>query len=113
MLDIGIIDDALVGPSTWRDWAACEDSTLMMPPTTAVETGAGWRPSAEAVSLCEQCPVAIDCLAYALAGNERWGLWGGASITERDRLRRQVRETDADEATVAAEWVKGHLHAST
>lgn len=38
--------------------------------------------------ICTGCPVRRECLAYALASGERWGIWGGAS--ERDRRRMKV-----------------------
>ena len=49
------------------------------------ETGSG---VAEARRLCRGCPVKDECLDYALAANEHYGVWGGASERERRRLRR-------------------------
>lgn len=37
----------------------------------------------EARSLCGRCPARMECLAYALAADERWGLWGGVTAQER------------------------------
>lgn len=36
-----------------------------------------------AVFACWQCPVRPECLAYALAGRERYGVWGAATPDER------------------------------
>jgi WhiB family redox-sensing transcriptional regulator len=32
---------------------------------------------------CDACPVVTDCLASALLGNERLGVWGGTTEVER------------------------------
>jgi WhiB family transcriptional regulator, redox-sensing transcriptional regulator len=48
-----------------------------------------------AKSVCAECPVRTDCLDYALAHNERFGVWGGLSERER-RLERQRRTADAE-----------------
>jgi WhiB family redox-sensing transcriptional regulator len=37
--------------------------------------------------ICLACPVAAECLAYALAHQERFGVWGGLSPRERQRLQ--------------------------
>jgi WhiB family redox-sensing transcriptional regulator len=39
-----------------------------------------------AKSICAQCPVINDCLRWALAAREPYGIWGGTSVEERDRL---------------------------
>jgi WhiB family redox-sensing transcriptional regulator len=41
----------------------------------------------EAKAVCAGCIVRQDCLEYALANNEKWGIWGGLS----ERGRRAVR----------------------
>lgn len=35
----------------------------------------------------ENCPVRIECLAYALAAGEELGMWGGLDPNERAELR--------------------------
>lgn len=37
--------------------------------------------------ICDSCPVAVQCLEYALANGERHGMWGGLTPRERLRLR--------------------------
>lgn len=39
--------------------------------------------------VCRDCQVREDCLEYALAIGEKFGVWGGMSERERRRLRRQ------------------------
>lgn len=41
--------------------------------------------------VCRGCPVQVACLDHALAGNEKFGVWGGTSERERRRLRRERR----------------------
>ena len=39
-----------------------------------------------AKAVCAGCPVRAECLGYALAHDERFGVWGGTSERERRRL---------------------------
>ncbi|MGF1663341.1 MAG: WhiB family transcriptional regulator [Kineosporiaceae bacterium] len=48
----------------------------------------GQSPAA-AKRVCRACPVRLPCLAFALAANERHGVWGGLSEQERQRVRRR------------------------
>ena len=41
----------------------------------------------EAKAVCAECPVRVECLEYALAHGERFGVWGGLSERERRRLQ--------------------------
>jgi hypothetical protein len=40
--------------------------------------------------ICAQCPVCVQCLAYAVAADEEFGIWGGLNRAERVRLRDAV-----------------------
>ncbi|GGZ38588.1 WhiB family transcriptional regulator [Streptomyces poonensis] len=42
----------------------------------------------EAKRICGMCEMRSACLEYALANDERFGVWGGLSEKERLRLRR-------------------------
>lgn len=44
----------------------------------------------EAKEICLSCIVAQQCISYALANNERFGIWGGTSERDRRRLRRAI-----------------------
>lgn len=70
----------------WQENAACrtEDPDLFFP-----ERGS---PGDSAKKVCVTCPVRIPCLEYALANSERYGVWGGLTERERNRLRRQSRQ---------------------
>lgn len=42
----------------------------------------------DAKGLCASCPCRAQCLAAALEGDERYGIWGGRTPAERRELRR-------------------------
>ena len=42
--------------------------------------------------VCADCAVRDECLEFALANRERFGVWGGPSERERRRLRRARRQ---------------------
>jgi len=44
----------------------------------------------EAKKICSGCEVKAECLEYALANDERFGIWGGLSERERRRLKRRA-----------------------
>ena len=41
-----------------------------------------------AKKVCTGCEVRAECLEYALAHDERFGIWGGLSERERRRLKK-------------------------
>jgi hypothetical protein len=41
----------------------------------------------DAKDICAQCPVWHSCLDYALKNHEKYGVWGGLSVTERRLVR--------------------------
>src|SRR5512134_3514757 len=61
---------------SWQDQANClgVDPDLFFP-----ERGASTR---EAKEVCRGCVVQEDCLEYALANGEKFGIWGGMSESE-------------------------------
>ena len=71
------------GGESWQMFANClgVDPDLFFP-----ERGASTK---EAKSVCQGCVVREDCLEYALANGEKFGIWGGLSERERSRIRRQ------------------------
>jgi WhiB family redox-sensing transcriptional regulator len=44
--------------------------------------------SPDAVAGCEGCPARAACLAYAVAADERRGIWGATTPAERQQLAR-------------------------
>jgi len=53
----------------------------------------------EAKRICSGCEVRAQCLEYALAHDERFGIWGGLSERERRRLKAPGRLTPAARLT--------------
>lgn len=45
-----------------------------------------WKRVAEAKAVCETCTVRSQCLEFALANDERDGVWGGLTAKERKAL---------------------------
>ncbi|MFD2024131.1 WhiB family transcriptional regulator [Promicromonospora aerolata] len=64
----------------WRDQALCAQTD---PETFFPEKGSS---SADAKRVCDSCDVRAQCLRYALRNGERFGIWGGLSVSERDRI---------------------------
>jgi WhiB family transcriptional regulator, redox-sensing transcriptional regulator len=52
------------------------------------------QPNRPAKRVCTGCPVASECLAYALAHNERYGVWSGTSERERRAVLRRGQAVD-------------------
>lgn len=73
----------IVFPS-WMDQAICPETD---PELFHPETAGHAYIVREAKAVCARCPVRDECLEYALAIDERWGIWGGLLPSERDRLR--------------------------
>ena len=66
----------------WMLDARCLDAD---PEAFFPEKGGSTR---EAKRICSACPVRDECLEYALANDERFGIWGGLSERERRRVKR-------------------------
>lgn len=45
---------------------------------------------AKAKRICQRCDVQAHCLQYALEHDERYGIWGGLTVRERDKIRRRL-----------------------
>src|SRR5690348_16343540 len=68
----------------WQERALCAQTD---PEAFFPEKGGSTR---EAKRVCLTCEVRQDCLEYALAHDERFGIWGGLSERERRRLKRRA-----------------------
>jgi WhiB family transcriptional regulator, redox-sensing transcriptional regulator len=69
------------GGESWRLDALCAETD---PEAFFPEKGGSTR---EAKRVCTGCEVRAECLEYALANDERFGIWGGLSERERRRIR--------------------------
>lgn len=71
----------LARPEPWVALGACRgmDPDLFFP-----ERGESLAP---VKAICAQCPVAAECLDYALRTGQKHGVWGGTSERERRNIR--------------------------
>ncbi|GAA3099768.1 hypothetical protein GCM10020254_51560 [Streptomyces goshikiensis] len=69
----------------WQERALCAQTD---PESFFPEKGGSTR---EAKKVCLACEVRSECLEYALANDERFGIWGGLSERERRRLKKRPR----------------------
>ncbi|OKL46390.1 transcription factor WhiB [Boudabousia liubingyangii] len=70
------------GVLAWQEYALCAQTD---PEAFFPEKGGSTR---EAKNVCALCEVRQECLEYALANDERFGIWGGLSERERRKLKR-------------------------
>jgi WhiB family redox-sensing transcriptional regulator len=73
---------ALAEDLHWQARAACHE----VEPDSLFVQGAAQR---EARSVCQGCPVRLECLADALDSRTEFGVWGGLTERERRALRRR------------------------
>lgn len=89
--------EALAGPD-WHQRAACRGTG----PDLFFADGAGDH-SAEAKAVCRGCVARPQCLEAGLDNNERYGVWGGYTDKELQKIRQRRR------------WLRdrGHLQTAT
>jgi hypothetical protein len=73
-----------VEPQPWYERAACRgrDADCFFPEKGGSTRAAKW--------ICQTCVVLVEWLEYALAHDERFGIWGGMSERERRRLKKRA-----------------------
>jgi WhiB family redox-sensing transcriptional regulator len=89
---VTIVDAELVDEVTgdlpeelaWQERALCAQTD---PEAFFPEKGGSTR---EAKRVCMSCDVRAECLTYALANDERFGIWGGLSERERRRVKKRA-----------------------
>ena len=81
MLDEGEAED---GALSWQERSLCAQTDLE---AFFPEKGGSTR---EAKKVCVGCEVRSECLEYALANDERFGIWGGLSERERRKLKKRA-----------------------
>ncbi|GAB3598921.1 hypothetical protein GCM10027446_30180 [Angustibacter peucedani] len=82
LIDLADAEDE--GELSWQERALCAQTD---PEAFFPEKGGSTR---EAKKVCVSCEVRSECLEYALAHDERFGIWGGLSERERRRLKKQA-----------------------
>ena len=75
------VEDGALG---WQERALCAQTD---PEAFFPEKGGSTR---EAKRVCQSCDVRAECLEYALAHDERFGIWGGLSERERRRFKKRA-----------------------
>ncbi|MDY6055342.1 WhiB family transcriptional regulator [Micrococcus sp.] len=78
----GVTVEPVEGELAWQVDALCAQTD---PEAFFPEKGGSTR---DAKRVCAACTVRAECLDYAMANDERFGIWGGLSERERRRLRR-------------------------
>jgi len=68
-------------PETWMVEARCRDvdPAIFFPKESVVAD--------RAQPICADCPARVECLNFALDHHIRYGVWGGTTERERQRLR--------------------------
>lgn len=90
MRHLRLVDDSfepwpwLTTEVEWQDRALCAETD---PEAFFPEKGGSTR---DAKRICQGCEVKKECLEYALANDERFGIWGGLSERERRRVKRGI-----------------------
>ncbi len=84
---ISTVIDLTVTP--WREAAACLEVTNQVSFFPDKEDLLG---IAKAKAVCATCPVADECLTWAIESNQTEGVWGGHTPKERRALRRRWME---------------------
>ena len=73
---------------SWMAHAACkgQDPATFVPASSPPAGG----PPKRIAEVCARCPVAPECLQYALERPELLGVWGGSTEAQRKLLRRSL-----------------------
>lgn len=87
-------------PGDWWELAACqaEEPDLFFPISAK---GRSEADVARARAVCRHCQVRAKCLDYALDTQQRHGIWGGFTETERQPLLSSRLHGGHDEQRVA------------
>ena len=77
----------VVSEEAWREQAKCKglDGSIFFPERGDMVS------VRKAKALCALCPVAQECVDYAVRWDIRWGIFGGLSDHERRPLRREYK----------------------
>lgn len=79
----GALDAPALEERPWAVYSACRTADPQ------IFFGATKDDERAALRVCATCTVREECLEFALASNERFGIWGGMNERERRRILRQ------------------------
>jgi len=90
----------------WRAAGAClhADPDLFFPIS---DQGRAAVQIAKAKAICASCPVRRPCLDFAMANEPAYGIWGGATLKERERVRQRERRAARSRSRAGAEPLSG------
>lgn len=83
-------ETGFITPEPWVDDALCGQT---FPDAFFPDPDTPEQSKANALKVCGACTVREECLAYALANNERYGIWGGLTPRERRAIKPFPRTT--------------------
>jgi Transcription factor WhiB len=86
---VGVFIDSLIERQPWMRDGLCAQTD---PESFFPEKGGSTR---AAKRICMGCPVAEECLRFAIENDERFGIWGGYCERERRRMKRGESVTRA------------------
>jgi WhiB family transcriptional regulator, redox-sensing transcriptional regulator len=88
-----INETQLLEEFTWRDTAAClkHPATLFFGFDDLEPPGERRNREDRAKLICSGCLVKEECLDYALAANESYGIWGGLTEVELKAYKRALK----------------------
>ncbi len=76
------------------------------------KTNANGRPSRSeqrALLICQGCPLLDACRDYAMTTRQSWGVWGGLTLFQKERIwRAEYHLTDEYKAKVEKRWRSTH-----
>lgn len=69
----------------WQERALCREVSpaIFFPEGSSGESN---RQVRAALAVCRRCPVRPECADYALRHLEGHGVWGGMTVTQRERV---------------------------
>lgn len=76
---------------SWKKLAACKDHPnpeIFFPEKGYCSNGK------DAKEICKSCVVRVECLDFALRNFERFGIWGGMNLKERQAYKRKLRKRE-------------------
>lgn len=80
---------SLPTPLPWMEDANCANSDPVLF-FAEDSTADGRQRTRLALAICRTCPVAAECLAYALETDSRHGIWGATTSTDRRQMKRRA-----------------------
>ena len=94
----------LIERPEWMQSAACRgmDVNIFYPPVGEHGTAAK--------RVCAGCPVAAECLAYAVNLGEHHGIWGGVAEKQRRKIRSRAFARVADRCGTTAGYMAHYRH---